>query len=289
MVLFISHSGSDTESARALKRRILDTETAQKSGARVWLDVDDLDAGRAWQPQLEEALQAATAFCVYLGTNGVVNWVDREVREGVDRATGPDPIPFIPIRASDAVDWNALPPFARQFHGITDPLGNADALVALIEAATGRAETAVILTDTPFVGLHAMGEDEADRFFGRDEEISELVGLVRANPISAVVADSGAGKSSLVRAGLVPAFRGGALADADRPAPDRARHFVVMRPGSDPVQGLKDGIDRAAELEQSVEESLEVSLPVVMLCVLMNGPAEVAFTERDHRPQPILS
>jgi hypothetical protein len=65
----------------------------------------------------------------------------------------------------------------------------------------------------------------------------------------AIVADSGAGKSSLAQAGLIPAFRGGALADESRDEPDdKIWHVVVMRPGGDPVQGLKDGITDAAKL-----------------------------------------
>jgi hypothetical protein len=65
----------------------------------------------------------------------------------------------------------------------------------------------------------------------------------------AIVADSGAGKSSLAQAWLIPAFRGGALADESRDEPDdKIWHVVVMRPGGDPVQGLKDGITDAAKL-----------------------------------------
>jgi hypothetical protein len=45
------------------------------------------------------------------------------------------------------------------------------------------------------------------------------------------------------------AFRGGALADESREEPDdKIWHVVVMRPGSDPVEGLKNGFIDAAKL-----------------------------------------
>ena len=63
----------------------------------------------------------------------------------------------------------------------------------------------------------------------------------------AIVSDSGAGKSSLAMAGLVPAFRGGALASTSVQEPtSQTRHVVVMRPGTDPMRGLQDGVNTAA-------------------------------------------
>ena len=79
-----------------------------------------------------------------------------------------------------------------------------------------------MLIDEPFVGLRSMREEEADRFFGRDAEIEELVEKFRKRRIVAIVADSGTGKSSLAEAGFVPAFRGGALADPLRSEPTTA-------------------------------------------------------------------
>jgi hypothetical protein len=76
-----------------------------------------------------------------------------------------------------------------------------------------------------------------------------LVEKFKKHRLVAIVADSGAGKSSLAQAGFVPAFRGGALADDSHEEPDeKIWHVVVMRPGSDPIQGLKDGLTDAAKL-----------------------------------------
>jgi predicted oxidoreductase (fatty acid repression mutant protein) len=246
--VFLSHSGVDTEAVRELKRRILASPDAGEAGLTVWFDKDDLEAGRGWQEQIEVAItREATAFVVYVGSRGVMNWVEREVRLGLARATGAGAIPFIPIlaRASSA----DLPPFARQHQGVVDPLNNPDECAKLMRAILGkdRTEPARIIDD-PFVGLRAMTEREADRFFGRQAEVAELIEDLRHNRLVAIVADSGAGKSSLAMAGLAPAFRGGMLAEPSRrDADDQVWHVVVMRPGGDPLEGLRRGVTEAAE------------------------------------------
>ncbi|MDX1614070.1 MAG: protein kinase [Candidatus Promineifilaceae bacterium] len=106
--------------------------------------------------------------------------------------------------------------------------------------------------DNPFKGLRAFGEADADDFFGRDTLIQELLG--RMGQISessagvgrdlarflAVVGPSGSGKSSVVKAGLIPALRRGAL-------PGSERWFIVdMIPGSHPLEELEAALLRVA-------------------------------------------
>jgi hypothetical protein len=88
-LLFLSHAGADTGAARVLKQRIEQAPEARKRGLKVWFDKDNLRAGEPWQKQLEDTLgQQATAFAVYVGSRGVINWVEAEVRLGLSRAIG---------------------------------------------------------------------------------------------------------------------------------------------------------------------------------------------------------
>ncbi|MGW0735165.1 nSTAND1 domain-containing NTPase [Streptomyces sp. NPDC002851] len=81
----------------------------------------------------------------------------------------------------------------------------------------------------PYRGLARFEPDDSDVFFGRDKLVAELLGLVREYRFAAVFGPSGSGKSSLLRAGLIPALRQGP--GAARPAVIR-----VLTPGERPAR-----------------------------------------------------
>src|SRR5512135_1762838 len=68
----------------------------------------------------------------------------------------------------------------------------------------------------PYVGLDAFDEQDADRFFGREKLVAQLVSRVKDSRFLVIAGPSGSGKSSLVRAGLVHALKQGALPNSDR-------------------------------------------------------------------------
>ncbi|WP_282695921.1 trypsin-like peptidase domain-containing protein [Streptomyces sp. CC208A] len=66
----------------------------------------------------------------------------------------------------------------------------------------------VLLPAAPFRGLTALQEDDADVFFGRDDEVDETVAALRGHHGAVTVyGPSGCGKSSLALAGVVPRMR----------------------------------------------------------------------------------
>ena len=96
----------------------------------------------------------------------------------------------------------------------------------------------------PYRGLEVFEEEHADWFFGREELTATLTGRLRelasaGGGLLAVVGPSGSGKSSLLRAGLIPAVRGGALGPgiAAR-APEVPPAVVLMTPGRSPADEL---------------------------------------------------
>ena len=247
--LFLSHSGVDTEAAAALKARVLAAPAAREHGLSVWFDKDDLRAGEPWQSQLEEAIGKSHAFAVYVGSKGVVNWVEAEVRLALNRAITEPDYRFVPILAGAAPGPEALPGFARQFQGVSDVEAKPDQFDNLMRAVLGGAEAGQLQLETePFFGLRAIDESRSHLFFGREKETEALVGLVHRTPLVLVTGDSGSGKSSLVRAGLMPRFRGGALAllDGTRPE-DTIWHVVTTRPRRQPCRQLGDAVDEAAK------------------------------------------
>jgi WD40 repeat protein/DNA-binding SARP family transcriptional activator len=81
----------------------------------------------------------------------------------------------------------------------------------------------------PYKGLARFEPDDAEFFFGRERLVAELVTHLVGAGLVGVVGPSGSGKSSLVRAGLLPAVREGVL-----PGSDRWRQ-LILRPGEHPM------------------------------------------------------
>src|SRR5205807_9691500 len=91
----------------------------------------------------------------------------------------------------------------------------------------------------PFPGLRSFDADENRLFFGRADQIDELLLRLQKSRFTAVVGTSGSGKSSLVRAGLLSALRRGLMADAS----SRWR-IALFRPINDPIGNLARALQR---------------------------------------------
>ncbi|MCA1825034.1 MAG: AAA family ATPase, partial [Frankia sp.] len=107
---------------------------------------------------------------------------------------------------------------------------------------------------SPYKGLASYDESDRDVFFGRERLVAEVAALLATAPLVAVVGASGSGKSSLLRAGLLPALVEGVL-------PDLADHrHVVVRPGERPMRELAAalGLEHdapAADVARAVDDT----------------------------------
>jgi WD40 repeat protein/DNA-binding SARP family transcriptional activator len=108
----------------------------------------------------------------------------------------------------------------------------------------------------PFRGLAPFDSAHAEYFFGRERLVADLMARLIGSTLIAVVGSSGSGKSSVVRAGLLPA-----LADGVLPGSERWRQ-VVMRPGEHPLAELGRAFARVAsgEAEPDGDDALAKSL-----------------------------
>ena len=260
--IFLSHSGADAEAARRLRKLIESSPDAREAGLKIWFDKNDLVPGSYWQTQIEDNIEKiATGFLVYIGSKGIADWVEAEVRLALSRAGQDKDFQFVPILAKDSPDLAALPGFAKLYQAVRDPLNDPVELQKLVATLLRTSDAArVKVIAEPFVGLRSMDEEDAHLFFGRADELNELVGKLKKHRLVAIVADSGTGKSSLAKAGLIPAFRDGALAESGGQEPrDRIWHVVVMRPGRDPQSGLRSAATVAAQkmgLSEDAQEGL---------------------------------
>ncbi len=156
---------------------------------------------------------------------------------------------------------------------IPEPSASA-ASTAAVASRPGAAGTALpgdAVASSPYVGLRAFRQTEADRFFGRTGDVQELVTRLGRRGIVAVVGPSGVGKSSLVRAGLLHSLERGAIPDSD------TWTALVVVPGATPIKTL------AAELAAQSEDLDDMAvqgllsddvdgLHVVVERILADGP-----------------
>ena len=107
--------------------------------------------------------------------------------------------------------------------------------------ATSRQVVPLTEPRNPFKGLQAFSEDDAGAFFGRERLITDVIRRLSDDaPLVALVGASGTGKSSVVRAGVIPAVRKGAVGD---PANWR---IATMVPGSRPFTELEAALLRSS-------------------------------------------
>ncbi len=130
---------------------------------------------------------------------------------------------------------------------VKDPahrISSAAVLRAELEALLpGRRAMVLAQDECPFPGLAAFQDADADRFFGRSDDIARLVAHLRRQPLLVVVGPSGTGKSSLIRAGVIPTLQ----------RSGESWRALIVRPSRHPLVALTDVLGRIAEGEGGPE------------------------------------
>ncbi len=263
-LLFLSHAGDDSGAVRKLADRL------RRAGLDVWLDVEELNPADRWMKSLEEALARADAFAVYVGKSGIRGWVDREVRVALDRNTEDPSFRVIPILGAGS-DVESLPFFLAQHQwlDLRDGFGEPAELKRLVGAILERAPETISLIspdEPPFRGLLPFDVEHAHLFFGRDRETELLLEQLHSDRFLAVVGNSGSGKSSLVRAGLVPALNRGRY-HHDGGWVDSWR-IAIFRPGDDPFREFANALCR---LDDSLDAAERIAVRTACTQPLQHG------------------
>lgn len=190
---------------------------------------------------LGEALDQSDCAVVCIGPQGVSNWQQREVYYALDRHTRhPDfrVIPVILPGGEPALSMLNLHSWVDFRLGPIDE-AHLGILVAAIHGDPPGLEAQRAAHDmrdraNPYRGLRAFREEDAAFFFGREQESRKLLELVMTRPLVALQGASGSGKSSIARAGLLPALRSRNLSEI--------WEIAVMQPRFDPFANLADAV-----------------------------------------------
>ena len=119
-------------------------------------------------------------------------------------------------------------------------LANAFRRALLVDAQPWAEPRVEIEIQNPYKGLRPFKEADAADFFGREALVEHLLSQAEVSNFLAVIGPSGSGKSSVIRAGLVPALRRGALDGS------QDWFIVEMTPGSQPLEELETALLRIA-------------------------------------------
>ena len=237
--VFLSHNGQDKPAVEHVAERL------RRAAMTPWLDKWELTPGGRWQDELHEGLQDCRAFAYFLGPNGEGDWAREELDAARSRAAKDREFRIFPVLlpgTPDPFDRTTMPPFLGHRtwvdlrRGLDDPIGLQAFINAIKGVPLGAPEEAMPIAgvgDTPpYRGLDAFDEADAAFFFGREPDIQGLLERLKAGRFLAVLGPSGSGKSSLVRAGLVPALRRGSLPGSDR------WPIEIVKPGARPAEAI---------------------------------------------------
>jgi hypothetical protein len=242
---FLSFNSSD----RALAERLKASIECKDAGSHVFFDATSLRAGGYWQPALAKGIDEADAFVLLVGEKGLGPWQTLEYFEAHDTHVKSPQFPVVLM----LLDRHAAPglPFLRQLHWIVsaDPTSEKDVARPIDAAAgTGARPGELWRYTSPYRGLSAMEEKDADYFFGRGRETVEVIKALAGVPdkLPVLLGNSGVGKSSVAQAGVQAALKRQAWpenADITSEWPHafrESRHwcFLTLKPGTEPLKAL---------------------------------------------------
>ena len=232
--VFISYSRRNKAFAERLARDLSD------AGLEVWVDFRQIHAGEKWREEIMRGIERSEIVIVALSPQATDSeWVQLEANTA--RKQGKF---ILPVMAKDA---SAQLVENHPLHWLTDLQYIAfedryeQAFPELLRALPGKRRVgpynpvAVENIPNPFKGLEAFQQTDTAFFFGRETLIKKSLHRLRQGRDArflAVVGASGSGKSSLVRAGVIPALRRGELPNSEN------WRITIFTPGESPVEAL---------------------------------------------------
>lgn len=270
--VFLSYSSIDRPRIRRLAAGL------RSRGLRPWFDEMRAVAGRPFQDDLAAGLKDSVCCAVFVSGRGSGSWSTEEQRVAVDKAAA-DPrfrvfLVLLP-GAPATFDWTTLSPFLtnRTWVDLREIDDDDAAVERLVRAVRGepvadeRNATTGSAAICPYVGLRPFTQDDAPYFHGREADVQRMVEKLRSERFLAVLGRSGSGKSSAVRAGLVPEVLAGAIGGR------RDWQVRVITPTARPINVLAGEV---IDLEPAL------SLPQVK-AELFDDEGALAIRTRAHR------
>ena len=265
--LFLSYSRADTAIVTAIR------DILEARGVSTFFDREQLPAGLPWPQALETALREAKGVAVFIGPDGLGLWQKREMAFALDRQVAEERnqrgFPVVPVLLPGA-DITPGFLFLNTWIDLRADPAEPDGLDSLVKVARGQAgqerpDGSAKLC--PYQGLRPFTEASAAFFCGREAFSQRIRDILLQRGLVVVIGPSGSGKSSIVKAGLLPLLR------RQRP-PAATWDAVCFIPGDRPFQHLAAALLPLLEPELAETEALAHSIQLAQL--LAEGKATLA-------------
>lgn len=234
--VFLSHNSRE----KVIVERIADR--LKRHALEPWFDKWCLTPGGDWQDELADGLRCSSACAIFIGPHGIGDWERLELKLATARMAKDRSfrvflvlLPGLP----EPFDTSSLPPFlsTRTWVDLRKGVAERRSFQTLINAIKGVASDPDISIaprdeESPYQGLRPFDEQHEEFFFGRESDVQRLIEKLKSTRFLAVLGPSGSGKSSVLRAGLIPTLRKGMLPDSDTWA------IRIFTPGARPLTSL---------------------------------------------------
>ena len=236
--IFLSHASADAEASARLRGWL-----EERGHRSLFLDFDPargIPAGRDWERELYRQLRSCRALIILCSRASMASkWCFAEL--AIARSLGKPIFPLLLEPCELPSQLGEMQIVDLTAEGVENGFGRL---------AHGLAAAGVETSDgldwdpgrSPYPGLLAFEEQDAAVFFGREREVGEALELLNRSRrygepgLILVLGASGSGKSSLVRAGLVPRLKADAerwlVVDTFRPRNDPASELAAALAGS---------------------------------------------------------
>ena len=297
--IFISHSSRDNDASTRMKAWLED-----KGFTQTFLDIDKhsgIPPGADWERTLYSKIESSQAVILILTPNWFASkWCFAEFTQA--RALGKSIFPVIESPSEESF----VAPDIQHLDLLKDREGGLDRLQRALTEVALNAQGVFDLPAgrAPYPGLAAFDEEDAAIYFGRDDEIRRMIELLRSSRthgqprLIALLGASGSGKSSLLRAGVLPRLKRDGAAwvvvppfrPSHRPIRALARALASALGAPEQVDALEQGLntDPSAILETTAER-LRIQAERLEATILISvDQAEEMFSLADPKARAVF-
>lgn len=279
--IFLSHNSKDKALVEQLARVLIDSKY------QPFLDKWHLIPGEPWQEELEKALNSSKTCAVFIGPHGQGGWQHPEMqvalnRRYVDKESCFRVIPVL-LPGSGLPSESDLPIFLVghtwvDFRNGIDDSEELNRLIAGIEGkAPGPSFEQAETGFNPYQGLYFFRKEHAHLFYGRSSFVQRLIENLKQNRFLAVIGPSGSGKSSVVRAGLLPKLGNGVIENSDQ------WEIIVMTPDVYPIKTLAAQLAPKLSKDSAAQKSIALEDSLITDKRLLHKEVEQAYINQEEK------